>query len=453
MADSERNAAEPYMRRALYGELAQDWLNRLRASEEQLGIARDEMSGLTLGARSWEAHELHRFLRFMLGEETVKSPDYDYARLLESNLLQRDAIETVHERATDLDIAAILSTGFPSAARGRSKVRRSDWTRTDDFLEPFIDAGPTRSGMLIEMVGVMGSGKSNTLAWIAGNALERGHELFVDFPYRPKTDKVHEVYTHSDLMLALVKFARSDPEKPGFLLIDEAGGRGGGSTTASTLQARWAYQFLTKTRKYRVNSFRARQADKLPDDQRRLVTGLIHKTPADRGLVAIQWFNGPRAGTTDDAIGIPDCAEHYTTMSQTSLIWDLDVEELDKYLAQQRTAGDPKDELAAIERFVKAYQMGERPEGYEEVAEGADLTFAAPMDLGPRPPDGWPVVCTKRGCGEEWVYKGDKDPVQGIRINCARGHKSHLTQAIVERAALDQRRSQDDTSQRGHTPE
>ena len=438
MADSERNAAEPYMRRALYGELAKDWLDRHHAGEERLGIEHSDESGLIFGARDWGAHELFRFLKFMLGEEVVSSPDYDYARLLEGNLLQRDAVQTVQSRATDLDLAAILATGFPSAARGRSRVRRSDWTRTDDFFEPFVDAGPTRSGMLIEMVGVMGSGKSNTLAWLAGNALERGHEVFVDFPYRPKTDAVHEVYTHSDLMLALVKFARSDPDKPGFLLIDEAGGRGGGSTTASTLQARWAYQFLTKTRKYRINSFRARQADKLPDDQRRLVTGLIAKTPADRSLVAIQWFNGPKAGTTDDAIGIPDCSEHYATWSQTSLIWDLDVEELDKYLAQQRTAGDPKEELDAIERFVKAYQMGERPEGYEEPAEG--VSFARPLELGPRPPDGWPVVCAKPGCGEEWTYTGNKDPVEGMKVECRRGHKSHLTQAIVERAALDKKR-------------
>ncbi|MFZ0698704.1 MAG: hypothetical protein WAN74_00690 [Thermoplasmata archaeon] len=409
----------------------------MRASDLSLGLGDLEQDGRSLLVTDSTADDTFDFLRYVAPDLTT-DPNYDYFPLLHRAHVKRNAIRTVLGKGTDLDIGAIGSAGF-RAGEFRPRVRPATWSRTDEFFAVFDEAGPERSGMLLEIVGVMGSGKSNTLAWIGLRALERGYEVFADFSLSPKPEHFHEVYLHSDLMLELVQFARTEPARPGFVLIDEAGGKGGGSKTASTLEARWAMGFLTKTRKFRVNSVRARQVNKLPDDQRQVVTGLITKDPSDRALLDVEWLQGSMVGAPGLPLTIEYCGDQYKTWAQSTLVWDLDVEELEAYLARRRGL---ENELDVIERFAKAYRVGDTPDGDENAPEPPDARdLSLPSELATMPEGGWPVACTRLGCTEEWSYTGSRLPVPGARIRCPKLHSVRLTQAIVARAALDRRRS------------
>ncbi len=425
----ESRTQEHQLRRALLGDLGQEWLERNHRAEERIGIAEGvgNMDGRVFGSRDTEADDLFRFLRFM-DPELAAEP---YFQLLELNHLNRDATRTLQGKVPDLGMAALMASG-PTSER-RKRVHESTWNRVDDYFEVFELAGTKRSGMVEIVLGLMGSGKTNYLVWRAIEGLERGYETFADFRLTPPIDGFHENYLASSLLLDLVQFAKRNPKLPGQVLFGEAGGRGGNSKTASTLEARWRMLFLSRIRMFRSNASSAYQAKKLPDDQLGLTTLEIRKDVADPSLVEGTWRQGPMAGSDFIPFTIPNLDDRYDTYAKASMRWDVNMEELDAYLSKRHGL---KPELDLVEEFIVAFQRGEDPGAAEDAGETSTPAYLPP-ELATMPEGGWPVACTHAGCSEEWFYKGKRLPVAGARIECGNSHRSPLALALTTRAARD----------------
>lgn len=423
----ENRTQEHTLRRALLGDLGQQWLERNHRAEERIGIAEGvgDLDGRSFGSRDVEATDLFRFLRFM-DKEIAAEP---YFQLLELNHLDRDAVRTIQGKVPDLGMAALMASG-PSSER-RQRVHESTWSRVDDYFDVYELAGPKRSGMVEIVLGLMGSGKTTYLVWRAIEGLKRGFETFADFRLTPAVEGFHENYLASTLLLDLVRFARGDPKLPGQVLFGEAGGRGGNSKTASTLEARWRMLFLSRIRMFRVNASSAYQAKKLPDDQMGLTTLEIRKDVADPSLVEGTWLQGPLAGSNFVPFTIPNYDDRYDTYAKASLRWDVNMEGLDAYLSKQHGL---KPELDLVEEYVEAFLRGEDP--LDEDAEPSGPAYLPP-ELAAMPDGGWPVACTHAGCNEEWFYKGKRLPVRGARITCPLSHHADLAVALTTRAARD----------------
>ncbi len=364
------------MRRAMWGDVGAAILEKRTRADERLGITTNELTGdgRAMLARDTAARETIRFLKFMAPELA----DDPYLFLLEDNLMDRDARETFREKVPDLGLGAMAASGL-GGARHAVRPRRHDETTMDEYFELYSSRGREGAGMIEEVVGGPGSGKSNYLAFKALEALRRGYEVFADFAVVTDSQGFHEVHSQSELILGAIAAARKDGPLPALAIIDEQGySLGGSSRTTSTLEGRWAAAFMSRARKYRLNVTRARQADNVPAEQRGWVTSYIHKEAGAEEIARVEWWGGPRAGQLPLVIIIPSVRDLYDTMAPATFVWDVDMEEGDAYCAPFEARENPLD---TWERFVRSWADGSYSARGSPGAEGPKVGTTAPPGL------------------------------------------------------------------------
>ena len=267
-------------------------------------------------------------------EEIVfESPDLvndPYFFSLWNTFLRREMAKSFSGDANSLTRLGAMYYPAESKPLGEAQFLGAYFTRYDLL-------GPKQSGRLEEVIGPMGSGKSNFLAWKAINALRRGYVVFTNFRLAnvPKTFQPnwHESHTLLDIFRDTVKLVRSGYNGIIFWILDEQGRvRGGSSLTRTTREGRYSEELLTMVRKFGVNITRARQADNIPDDQRSWVWTIVQKKVDRPDLVYVSYLMGGQLYEEMEPAIIQDMRNYYDTNEPAEFDYDLDTEQMQKYI-------------------------------------------------------------------------------------------------------------------------
>jgi len=211
------------------------------------------------------------------------------------------------------------------------------------YFAYYENLGTERSGRLEEVIGPMGSGKSNYLTWKSIRALQRGYIVFTNFELRnvPQIyhSNWHKVNNLLDLLKETIELRQQDEKNIIFWILDEQGRvRGGSSITRSTKEARYLSELLTMIRKFGVFVTRARQVDNIPDDQRTWVSQIIRKNPNKPELINVEYLND---GETYEEyeFKIQSMSNHYDTNEPAEFDYNVDTETMQKFMVARTTEG------------------------------------------------------------------------------------------------------------------
>ena len=297
----------------------------------------------------------------------------------------------------------------------------------EEWWHNFERMGSTRAGILVEVIGAPGTGKSNFMTWMTIQAAEAQRHVWANARGLTPTPKgrpyVHFVYTLWDALKQIIALREEEMRRLGdyehecYLVVDEqAGSRGGGSLTASTLEARWTLGVITKMRKLGVNLVRARQLDNIPAGQREMVCIEVRKERSNPGIAVVNYLQADIQGTRK--LEIPDMRSHYTTRDWG--LWDVnvDTELLDRFLSAHIQEGD---DLRILANGLDA----QGPSGAPEQAGRAPSTSLSAITV-PRPTQRAPNA-TCLACGAAWYYRGRKP--RPDRCNVCRSEKTQLLPA------------------------
>lgn len=310
------------------------------------------------------------------------------------------------------DVLTFLSMVNPT--RQDRSVPSVDATPGLQYWAYFEGLGTERSGQLEEVVGPMGSGKSNYLVWKVRTAVSRGHAVLANFKVEVEEGpgRFREVHRLTDAVLQTVEWRMSGYDGLVFWIVDEQGANlGGASGTTNTLEGRWAAAILTKIRKLGVFVTRCRQQENIPPSQLPWVSILVRKTIADPALVRGQYLSGPRGGGAF-AFSLPSMGRYYDTNSPASWAYDLDVESMDSWLSRHEGT---EDALTLIGRYARAAHSGvdlladELEREAEERKQAASTGASSDQEGGQaveEPPDEPKGMLLRCKCGHEWTYRG-----------------------------------------------
>jgi len=230
------------------------------------------------------------------------------------------------------------------------------------YFSNFIGRSPNNSGQLEEIIGPMGSGKTNFLAWKALWLLESEYVVITNFSLRNLPEKYRdkwiEVHSYIDLFGETVKLKLNNYDKLIFWLIDEQGIMPGGtSQTVSMREGRWQSELLKLIRKFGVFLTRARQSNNIPQEQLSWISFIIEKSVKEPDVVKFTRFESGEVIETY-SFTIPSMRNYYDTNDPALISMDLNMEMLLKYASrkmQKAKSEQDKTEIAikAVGDFIE----------------------------------------------------------------------------------------------------
>ncbi len=408
------------MSRALYDKLGHDLAER--RADSYAGAPRI-IAGMEIAARRWDKIETLRWAArrspLLATRNSHSSALYDRME----DLLFEDASQRLQGMGP-IEYGASLQGALRQEDRAPvGGVPTPYWsTRADDLIRSFQRLGPERSGLLLEVIAPPGSGKSNLLTYIGRVAMANGHDVFCNFliktgklrptPEADKLGKFHLARSARELLPQLIRFARDNPRRVGFFLCDEAGGRGMSSGTATTVEARDALLFFQQSRKFRINSFRARQIHNVPKAQQELEVGRIEfRTGGPNGgpgrlgqhmPMRVEWTHGAPVGAPEDEITVPNMKGFYDTYQQAAFEWNVRMGDMWSYV--NRRAEGAEAQLVAIEEFLALLP----PPATSAAPSAAANGTARPIAVCPKCSHRWtprvdfPQRCPEDECQKPW---------------------------------------------------
>lgn len=448
---------EPKIRRALSQDLSDNLLDSQSRIAKTLGLEEDLFGrdARVFAIRNWEIENAFRDELF--ANPTLRSNPW----FLHQWNTFRDA-EVALSLGSKTDVLSFMSMINPERENETRFVPGEDLSPGERYFRYFEDLGPDRSGQLEEVVGPMGSGKSNFLAWKVVRALARGSHVFANFAVAggEGMDLFHQVHRLSQLVLETVQLRRTGFAGVAYWVIDEQGANlGGASRTTSTLEGRWATAILTKSRKLGVFLTRARQQDNVPTEQLRWVAIMIRKDVRSPEIVRGSYLQGERRGE-QFSYSIKSMASAFDTKAMATFSYDLDVEAMDTWISRHEAEGaDDGYALSLMERYARASLEGRdllqeelkeerakpsastiQPNGSHPPSgtrpEGGDGASVAPEAVAPRPS----VEAECPLCHNQWTYRG-----RAFVVKCTMcGHSFRIRRAetglkgvdeLIERAA------------------
>ncbi|MEM3265514.1 MAG: hypothetical protein QXH07_06125 [Thermoplasmata archaeon] len=222
------------------------------------------------------------------------------------------------------------------------------------YFNYFSKLGPERSGRLEEVIGPMGSGKSNFLVWKSIRALQKGYVVFTNFALKNVPQSFHknwhEIHSYTELFEQTISLKNEGYNDIVFWVIDEQGRTPGASSQTTTMrEGRWTSEILTIIRKFGVFLTRARQTDNIPQDQISWISILISKNVQNPDQVQVQYLHN---GTVEEQylFTIPSMKQYYDTNDPSLIYMDLNMEMLQKYAIRKQQKGE--DPIIAMQSFI-----------------------------------------------------------------------------------------------------
>ena len=442
---------EPKIRRALSQDLSDNLLDSQSRIAKTLGLEEDLFGrdARVFAIKNWEIENAFRDELF--ANPTLRSNPW----FLHQWNTFRDA-EVALSLGSKTDVLSFMSMINPERENETRFVPGEDLSPGERYFRYFEDLGPDRSGQLEEVVGSMGSGKSNFLAWKVVRALARGSHVFANFAVAGDEGmaRFHQVHRLSQLVLETVQLRRTGFDGLAYWVIDEQGANlGGASRTTSTLEGRWATAILTKSRKLGVFLTRARQQDNVPTEQLRWVAIMIRKDVRSPEIVRGSYLQGERRGE-QFSFSIKSMATAFDTKAMATFSYDLDVEAMDAWISRHEAEGaDDGYALSLMERYARASLEGRdllQEELKEERVRPPPPTIQPDGGLPPsevRPvagegPPGVPEGLARRPpidaecphCHNQWTYRG-----QAISGKCTMcGHYFRIRSAETGLKGVDE---------------
>lgn len=293
-------------------------------------------------------------------------------------------------------------------------------------LIEYIGSSP---GRMLEIIGLMGAGKSNSMTHLGLVLMERGHHIISNVPFHLSgTDKeqlkdtLHQVTRLSDGLRQTAKLLIAGEKKTIVWIVDETGAIKGATTKTSMTQAsKWFGMLFTKFRKFKVFYIEARQIPNLPEEIKEYVTIEVNKDIGDIKNFQYRFLQGAEEGLTGQ-FEVPDRSNYYDTTAPSPLQFDVDMYRYEKHEREAAERGLSPYEILQYALARSIMRPGQGEEGFEEnvVTAGVKEEFKAGNKE--------PLYLHHLNCpqlnGLIYSWKPKKYVPEGTRVTCPKcgGH-------------------------------
>lgn len=220
--------------------------------------------------------------------------------------------------------------------------------------------GLERSGRIEEVVGPMGSGKSNYMAWRSIKLINKGHYIITNASLTGLTDKqekyVFRTNRLSEAYDRTIALRRRGYKGLIFWMLDEQAGSASGSAAEKTTTLEYTYMqdVLTTIRKQGVFIVRLRQTEKVPDAQKTWISIVTRKTTDHPELAKLEFIQNTKI-EEEIEFRTDDMKDYYDTNFKAIWVPDLNTKELQGFMQayMERNKGNTKySELDALAEAV-----------------------------------------------------------------------------------------------------
>jgi len=357
MPDSD---IEARMRRVISASVAEQWVRQQESfivdyvlkKLETLPEDEKEKERIIEKIKKWYSDKRRLFIKDPAGESAFSEELFENPLLIDNALFmyEWDQYRNIQMSMSLMEKNDPL-TNVAMLEMQETKDIPDERVMVAHYFAYYENLGTERSGRLEEVIGPMGSGKSNYLAWKSIRALQRGYIVFTNFELKnvPQTyhSNWHKVNNLLDLLKETIEIRQEGEKKIIFWILDEQGRvRGGSSVTRSTKEARYLSELLTMIRKFGVFLTRARQVDNIPDDQRGWVSQIIRKNPNMPELLHVEYLND---GETYEEyeFKIPSMQNYYDTNEPAEFDYNVDTETMQKFIVARTNEGaSPMEAIA-----------------------------------------------------------------------------------------------------------
>jgi hypothetical protein len=257
---------------------------------------------------------------------------------------------------TGYGVSAVANISTGRALHRDKTLAPSDASQILIFRHEML--GLERSGRIEEVVGPMGSGKSNYMCWRSIKLIAKGHFIITNASLINLTPK-QEKYVFRTNRLSEAYDKTIDLRVKGFKglifwMLDEQAGSASGSASEKTTTLEYTYMqdVLVTIRKQGVFIVRLRQTEKVPDAQKTWISIVTRKTTDHPELAKLEFIQNTKIEETIE-FRTDDVREYYDTNYKAIWIPDLDTKKLQNfmnaYLEKNKNNKDYRDINALAE--------------------------------------------------------------------------------------------------------
>lgn len=245
-----------------------------------------------------------------------------------------------------------------------AEIQDRDYSRSFADMNLLISYMKGNPGRMMEIIGLMGSGKTNAMVHQMLQVLKECHvisnvKLFLDDDLK---GKYHVAYFLTDAVRMTAEILLSGYTGTIFYFIDEQGSASGNTSGTSTRrESTWWKQIRPYFRKLHIFYVEARQVANMPEELTDYITVTADKNGSEKEVFEYKFTEKePAYAGNSGTYRVPDVGQYYDTYEFSPFVLDLDMKKFKDCEARMKASG--MDDISIALKCVEvSSSMKEKP--------------------------------------------------------------------------------------------
>ena len=249
-----------------------------------------------------------------------------------------------------------------------AEIQDRDYSRSFADMNLLLSYMKSNPGRMMEIMGLMGSGKTNAMVHQALQVLKECHvisnvKLFLDDDLK---GKYHVAYFLTDAVRMTAEILLSGYTGTIFYFIDEQGSASGNTSGTSTRrESTWWKQIRPYFRKLHIFYVEARQVANMPEELTDYITVTADKNGSEKEVFEYRFTEKePAYAGNSGTYRVPDVGQYYDTYEFSPFVLDLDMKKFKDCEARMKASG-MDDFSIALKCVEVSSSMKEKPQVVE----------------------------------------------------------------------------------------
>ncbi len=249
-----------------------------------------------------------------------------------------------------------------------AEIQDRDYSRSFADMSLLLSYMRSNPGRMMEIIGLMGSGKTNAMVHQMLQVLKECHvisnvKLFLDDDLKVK---YHVAYFLTDAVRMTAEILLSGYSGTIFYFIDEQGSASGNTSGTSTRrESTWWKQIRPYFRKLHIFYVEARQVANMPEELTDYITVTADKNRSEKEVFEYSFTDKePAYAGNSGTYKVPDVGQYYDTYEFSPFVLDLDMKKFKDCEARMKASG-MDDFSIALKCVEVSSSMKEKPEVIE----------------------------------------------------------------------------------------